>query len=159
MSLFTSEEEKTLSFDEYMTSFDTNQIAKVQQFIDWLGQYRDELVHNPWGEVNPDLEIVRPDFDAAQVRRNNLMAYLLPRLGRSKIFVVAEAVGYQGGRFSGIAITCERMLLDSGTSDNACYITKNQLSCEPYAKTDPTGTGVQRAYGYGSMECYHRTGN
>ena len=89
MSLFTSEEEKTLSFDEYMTSFDTNQIAKVQQFIDWLGQYRDELVHNPWGEVNPDLEIVRPDFDAAQVRRNNLMAYLLPRLGRSKIFVVA----------------------------------------------------------------------
>ena len=31
MSLFTSEEEKTLSFDEYMTSFDTNQIAKVQQ--------------------------------------------------------------------------------------------------------------------------------
>ena len=69
MSLFTSEEEKTLSFDEYMTSFDTNQIAKVQQFIDWLGQYRGELVYNPWGEVNPDLEIVRPDFDAAQVRR------------------------------------------------------------------------------------------
>ena len=79
MSLFTSEEEKTLSFDEYMTSFDTNQIAKVQQFIDWLGQYRGELVYNPWGEVNPDLEIVRPDFDAAQVRRNILMAYLLPR--------------------------------------------------------------------------------
>ena len=123
MSLFTSEEEKTLSFDEYMTSFDTNQIAKVQQFIDWLGQYRGELVHNPWGEVNPDLEIVRPDFDAAQVRRNNLMAYLLPRLGRSKIFVVAEAVGYQGGRFSGIAITCERMLLDKHKTIRAHQIT------------------------------------
>ncbi len=53
MSLFASEEEKTLSFDEYIASFDTNQIAKVQQFVDWLGQYRGELVHNPWGEVNP----------------------------------------------------------------------------------------------------------
>ncbi len=46
------------------------------------------------------------------MRRDNLVAYLLPRLGRAKVFVVAEAVGYQGGRFTGIAITCERMLLD-----------------------------------------------
>ena len=59
MSLFAPKEEKTLSFDEYIASFDTNQIAKVQQFVDWLGQYRGELVHNPWGEVNSDLEIVR----------------------------------------------------------------------------------------------------
>ncbi|MBS5189635.1 MAG: uracil-DNA glycosylase [Veillonella sp.] len=123
MSLFAPEEEKTLSFDEYIASFDTNQIAKVQQFVDWLGQYRGELVHNPLGEVNTALEIVRSGFDAAQVRRNNLMAYLLPRLGRSKIFMVAEAVGYQGGRFSGIAITCERMLLDKHKTIRAHQIT------------------------------------
>ena len=55
MCLFASEKEKKMSFDEYMASFDMNQIAKVQQFVDWLGQYRGELVHNPWGEVNPDL--------------------------------------------------------------------------------------------------------
>ena len=35
----------------------------------------------------------------------------MPRLGHCPIVVVAEAVGYQGGRFSGIAMTCERMLL------------------------------------------------
>ncbi len=64
MSLFAPEEEKTLSFDEYMASFDADRVAKVQQFVDWLGQYRGELVHNPWGEVNSDLEIVRSDFDA-----------------------------------------------------------------------------------------------
>lgn len=37
MSLFASEKEKKMSFDEYMASFDMNQIAKVQQFVDWLG--------------------------------------------------------------------------------------------------------------------------
>ena len=65
MSLFAPEEKKTLSFDEYMASFDADRVAKVQQFVDWLGQYRGELVHNPWGEVNSDLEILRSDFDAA----------------------------------------------------------------------------------------------
>lgn len=110
MSLFALE--KGMSFDEYIAFFDAERVEKVRGFVEWLGQYRGSLVHNPWGEVNPDLEIVTEDFDAAQVRRDNLLAYLLPRLGRAKVFVVAEAVGYQGGRFSGIAITCERMLLD-----------------------------------------------
>ena len=36
MCLFASEKEKKMSFDEYIASFDTNQIAKVQQFVDWL---------------------------------------------------------------------------------------------------------------------------
>nr|WP_252894264.1 hypothetical protein [Veillonella denticariosi] len=42
MSLFAPEKEKTLSFDEYMASFDVDRVAKVQQFVDWLGQYRGE---------------------------------------------------------------------------------------------------------------------
>lgn len=125
MSLF--ELEKTLSFDEYLGSFDTERVEKVRSFVDWLAQYQGSLVHNPWGEVNPELEIVTKGFDAAQVRRDNLVAYLLPRLGRAKVFVVAEAVGYQGGRFSGIAITCERMLLDKHKIIRAKDITTIQL--------------------------------
>ena len=102
--------------------------------------------------------MVRPDFDAAQVRRNNLMAYLLPRLGRSKIFVVARLSDIKAA-FSGIAITCERMLLDKHKTIRAHQITPVTLqrtsSCESYAETDSTGTRVQRTYGYGSMECHH----
>ena len=52
-----------------------------------------------------------------------LVAYLLPRVGRAKVFVVAEAVGYQGGRFTGIAITCERMLLDKHKTIRAKDVT------------------------------------
>ena len=100
MSLF--ELEKRMSIDEYIASFDAKRVEKVRGFVDWLGQYHGSLVHNPWGEVNPDLEIVTDSFDADRVRRDNLVTYLLPRLGRAKVFVVAEAVGYQGGRFSAI---------------------------------------------------------
>ena len=56
-----------------------------------------------------------------------MVAYLLPRLGRAKVFVVAEAVGYQGGRFSGIAITCERMLLDKHKTIRAKDVTPIRL--------------------------------
>ena len=125
MSLF--ELEKTLSFDEYIATFEAERVEKVRSFVDWLAKYQGSLVHNPWGEVNPDLEIVTKGFDAAQVRRDNLVAYLLPRLGRAKVFVVAEAVGYQGGRFTGIAITCERMLLDKHKIIRAKDVTPIQL--------------------------------
>jgi len=125
MSLF--ELEKRMSFDEYITSFDAKRVEKVRGFVDWLSQYHGSLVHNPWGEVNPDLEIVTDGFDAARVLQDNLVAYLLPRLGRAKVFVVAEAVGYQGGRFSGIAITCERMLLDKHKIIRAKNVTPIRL--------------------------------
>ena len=50
--------EKSLSFDEYIASFDAERVEKVRGFVDWLAQYQGSFVHNPWGEVNPDLEIV-----------------------------------------------------------------------------------------------------
>ena len=39
MSLFAPEEEKTLSFDEYIATFDAKRVAKVHGFVDWLDQY------------------------------------------------------------------------------------------------------------------------
>ena len=41
--------------------------------------------------------------------------------------MVAEAVGYQGGRFTGIAITCERMLLDKHKTIRAKDVTPIRL--------------------------------
>jgi hypothetical protein len=57
-------------------------------------------------EVDPVLE----HADGATRRRHNATAYLNARAGRSPLLLVGEAMGYAGGRFSGIAFTAERTL-------------------------------------------------
>ncbi len=81
---------------------------EIKQFVASLADFESPNVFNPWRDFDPRYDA---DASAPSVRRQNLEKYLLPRLGRAKYIVVAEAVGYQGGRFTGIAITCERMML------------------------------------------------
>lgn len=81
----------------------------VNRFIDKLVAYEGSTtVFNPWRDYNPVLDVSK---EAPKWRREQLEAYLKARLARCGYLIIAEAVGYQGGRFSGIAITCERMLL------------------------------------------------
>ncbi|WP_234053705.1 MULTISPECIES: hypothetical protein [unclassified Xanthobacter] len=51
------------------------------------------------------------DPEAPAARARHLQAYLGERLSDAALILVAEAPGYQGARFSGIAMTCERTLL------------------------------------------------
>ncbi len=66
------------------------------------------------GVVNPyrdaDAELDAPG--APRRRRANLEAYL-ERVGTPRLLLVGEAIGYRGGRFSGIAFTSERQLAGS----------------------------------------------
>lgn len=83
--------------------------AKVDQFIERLASYEGSpTVFNPWRDYEPTLDISE---EAPAIRRDQLRQYLVARLGGCPYVIIAEAMGYQGGRFSGIAITCERMLL------------------------------------------------
>lgn len=62
---------------------------------------------NPYRDADED-----PALDvagAAAIRRRNLTAYLAERR-RARLLLVAEAMGYRGGRFSGMALTSERQL-------------------------------------------------
>jgi uracil-DNA glycosylase len=52
--------------------------------------------------------------DAPALRRANATAYLNARAGRAPLLLVGEAMGYAGGRFSGIAFTAERTLRSWG---------------------------------------------
>ena len=73
-----------------------------------IAPFRHPDVFNPWRDTDADYEVSR----AVSIRQEQLTDYLALRIGRAKILLIAEACGYQGGHFSGIAMTCERMLLN-----------------------------------------------
>jgi hypothetical protein len=62
-------------------------------------------VVNPYRDEMPDLD----QRGASSRRRRNLEAYL-EQVGRPRWLLVGEAIGFRGGRFSGIAFTSERQL-------------------------------------------------
>lgn len=98
----------------------------IFSFIEMLSVYRRPCVFNPWGEEDAALDVA----GAAAIRRRQLSLYLSRRIGRARVLFMAEACGYQGGRFSGIAMTCERMLLSHHPS-----VTAEMILGEPGART------------------------
>lgn len=76
-------------------------------FMKHLKTYRAPLVFNPWRDYEPGLDI---GPEAPVIRYNNFQRYLELRREAHYLFV-AEGLGYQGGHFSGMAMTSERILL------------------------------------------------
>lgn len=78
------------------------------QFIDLLRQSPEGAVFNPWWQADREND----DYsNAAEIRRHQLKFYLQERMNHRPYLLLGEALGYQGGHFSGIAMTSERMLL------------------------------------------------
>lgn len=80
----------------------------IEVFVNRLSAFEGDLVFNPWRNSDSAYEIE----GAADIRKRHLTDYLTRRLGQARLLLIAEACGYQGGHFSGIAMTCERMLLN-----------------------------------------------
>ena len=81
---------------------------EIDDFLRLLKNSPSGAVFNPWWEVDEQNDV---GHNAPAIRRNQLHAYLEERLGKSKIAIIGEALGYRGGHFSGIPMTSERMLL------------------------------------------------
>ena len=79
----------------------------IDDFIKKLQAYHGENVFNPWGEFDESCDIGPRGLE---IRVANLRRYLELRQKAHYLFI-AEGLGYQGGHFSGIAITSERILL------------------------------------------------
>lgn len=80
----------------------------VEQFVAQLrGRVATENVANPYNCYEPDIDTSQKAFCQ---RCLQLAAYLRHRQETAQIIMVAEAPGYQGARFSGLAMTSERLL-------------------------------------------------
>lgn len=79
----------------------------MESFIKSLQEYHGRQVFNPWADYDQTYDI---GPEAPAIRSANLLRYLQLRRDAKYLFV-AEALGYQGGHFTGMAMTSERILL------------------------------------------------
>lgn len=81
----------------------------VDEFIEYIsGIEAPASVVNPYSGHHEEIDAFN---GASAIRAEQLRSYLGHRLEHARIMLIAEAPGYQGARFSGIAMTCERTLL------------------------------------------------
>jgi uracil-DNA glycosylase len=81
---------------------------QLDNFVRLLKASPSGAVFNPWWEFDEENDI-GPHSPA--IRRKHLAVYFRERLGKARLAIIGEALGYRGGHFSGIPMTSERMLL------------------------------------------------
>jgi hypothetical protein len=101
---------------------------EARAFVERVAQLDFGRCFRPLLDEHPELD--RPG--AAALRRANLVQYLVERTHERPVVLAGEAMGYAGGRFSGIAFTAERTLLEWG---------------EPYALTSFRPEGFKEMSG------------
>jgi uracil-DNA glycosylase len=80
----------------------------IDDFLRLLKEMPSCGVFNPWWQADKENDL---DGNTSDIRRRHLRAYLRNRLGKAKLVVIGEALGYRGGHFTGIPMTSERILL------------------------------------------------
>jgi hypothetical protein len=83
----------------------------IEKFLRRLKKSPSGAVFNPWWQVDEENDVPQ----APRIRREQLRAYLCDRLGKARLAIIGEALGYRGGHFSGIPMTSERLLLGRKT--------------------------------------------
>lgn len=118
----------------------------INHFFKLLHKSEAKQVFNPWFEVDKENDI---DKTSPEKRMFNLKCYLEERTN-AEYLLLAEALGYQGGHFTGIPMTSERIILGHKTDqgivpDHVChsqlYRTSNKNK-HKYGFNEPTATIV-----------------
>ena len=86
---------------------DFDSVPDVASFVQGLAGTPGSSLFNPWFQSDGN----DASADAPNVRRRQLVDYLTSRVGRANYLLIAEAPGYRGAHFTGIAMTSERVLL------------------------------------------------
>ena len=120
----------------------------IESFLDLLQESPAGAVFNPWWQVDKENDI---GPRVPRIRREQLRAYLVARLKKSRLAVVGEALGYRGGHFTGIAMTSERILLGGNKiaglePEQICLGIKPRRTSKPrksrHGFSEPTATIV-----------------
>lgn len=122
---------------------------QFSQFFHYLKQSpKNGTIFNPWYDID---SINGISEDGPIIRRRQFHHYLKERIDKARFLFVGEAPGYQGGHFSGIPMTSERILLGYKTQDGISpelaisTIKPARTSSEtvqPKGFTEPTATIV-----------------
>lgn len=131
----------------------------VSQFIQMLETFPSmSNVFNPWRDID---SVNDNSQAAAQQRRCNLHAYLTERQNRARVLLVGEAPGFNGCKFSGIAMTSERILLGHHPKVAADCVfdgpkaRTSVLTLKPLGMAEPTASiawAMMHAAGFDSRE-------
>lgn len=120
-------------------------MKSLDRFLDDLAAFSAPRVFNPWRGVDPVNDIGK---ESAAIRRDQLRRYLSERVGHAKLLLVAEAAGYQGCKFTGLAMTSERQLLAAGPMDDGYFAGEkrrtSRTTVKPAGFNEPTATVVWR---------------
>lgn len=127
-------------------------MSDLQAIFDELKKSPEGPLFNPWFENDP-----KHDWNGhgPKIRQRQLKAYLSHRVDTAKYLFIAEALGYQGGHFTGIAMTSERILLGHHKSvhgipaDGAFTSIKAERTSKPKVNkkgmSEPTATIMWKA--------------
>lgn len=127
-------------------------MSELQLLFSELKKTPDGPFFNPWFQQDKKHDQLET---APEIRRRQLEAYLRERTGKARYLCIAEALGYQGGHFTGIAMTSERILLGhhlpvhgipadgAFTSVEAQRTSKKEVN--PKGMSEPTATIMWKA--------------
>lgn len=112
----------------------------VVTFINELKNYNLEgPSFNPWRDFNDQYDI---GPTAAEIRSEQLQRYLESRITKARYILIGEALGYQGGRFSGIPMTSERIITGNHPDIDYTHVFNGEIGkrtsnhqCNEFKKT------------------------
>ena len=103
-----------------MDSRESDSWPEAEAFVERLNIQIDGNLFNPWSQHCDSFDI---SSCAPQIRRRHLLDYFKARRYTARYLFIGEALSFDGGRFSGIAMTSERMLNNQQTGViRACQI-------------------------------------
>ena len=116
--------------------------AAVDAFIQTLQSLPPSAgVFNPW----VDRECGKECADGPALRSANLAKYLNERIGTARVALIAEAPSCRGAKFSGIAMTSERIMLGYGRNDLLKRVADQEFRRTSLPEQCPKGRGEATA--------------